>query len=182
MKRSSIKKKDKKKKKKIRSSINLGKVFDKHVRSEFGDKDVESTMKTMVKEPYVHHVPVMTGGIGYRNVYNFYKNDFVGKMPEDTKIIRVSRSVGRNQVVDELILSFTHDIEIKSMVPGIEPTGRYVELPHVVVMKFRGNKIVHEHIYWDQASLLTQIGVLNPIGLPIAGVEQSQKLKELSTR
>jgi len=182
MKRSSIKKKDKKKKKKIRSSINLGKVFDKHVRSEFGDKDVESTMKTMVKEPYVHHVPVMTGGIGYRNVYNFYKNDFVGKMPEDTKIIRVSRSVGRNQVVDELILSFTHDIEIKSMVPGIEPTGRYVELPHVVVMKFRGNKIVHEHIYWDQASLLTQIGVLNPIGLPITGVEQSQKLKELSTR
>jgi len=174
--------KNKSRNKKRSSSVKLGKVFDKHVKFEFEDKDVESTMKTMVKEPYVLHVPVMTGGIGYRNVYNFYKNDFVGKMPEDVKITRISRTVGRNQVVDELILSFTHDIEIKSMLPGIQPTGKYVELPHVVVMKFRGNKIVHEHIYWDQASLLTQIGVLNPIGLPITGVEQSQKLKELSTR
>jgi carboxymethylenebutenolidase len=101
-------------------------------------------------------------------------------MPEDIKIIRVSRTVGRNQVVDELILSFTHDIEIKSMIPGIEPTGRYVELPHVVVMKFKGNKIEHEHIYWDQASLLTQLGLLDPKTLPVKGLEQSQQLKELS--
>lgn len=97
-------------------------------------------MKTMVKEPHVHHVPVMTGGIGYRNVYNFYKNDFVGKMPEDVKITRISRTVGRNQVVDELILSFTHDIEIKSMIPGIQPTGKYVELPHVAVMNLEGTR------------------------------------------
>lgn len=94
----------------------------------------------MVKEPHVHHVPVMTGGIGYRNVYNFYKNDFVGKMPEDVKITRISRTVGRNQVVDELILSFTHDIEIKSMIPGIQPTGKYVELPHVAVMNLEGTR------------------------------------------
>jgi carboxymethylenebutenolidase len=167
--------KDRRKKK-----TNLGKIFDKHVKFEFENKDVESTMKTMVRDPYVHHVPVMTGGVGYDGVYNFYKNDFVGKMPEDIKIIRVSRTVGRNQVVDELILSFTHDIEIKSMIPGIEPTGRYVELPHVVVMKFKGNKIEHEHIYWDQASLLTQLGLLDPKTLPVKGLEQSQQLKELS--
>lgn len=131
--------KDKKKKKKIRSSINLGKIFDKHVKSEFEDKDVESTMKTMVKEPYVLHVPVMTGGVGYDNVYNFYKNDFVGKMPKDFRITRISRTAGKNQVVDELITSFTHNIEIKSMIPGIQPTCKYVELPLVVVMGFRGN-------------------------------------------
>ena len=164
------------------SSVNLGNIFDKHVKFEFEDKDVELTMKTMVNEPYVHHVLVMTGGIGYEGVYNFYKNDSVGKMPKDVKIKRISRTVGKNQVVDELILSFTHNIEIKSMVPGIRPTGKYVELPHVVVMKFRGNKIVHEHIYWDQASLLTQIGLLDSTNLPITGIEQSQKLKELSTR
>jgi carboxymethylenebutenolidase len=164
------------------SSAKLGKIFDKHVKFEFEDKDVESTMKTMVKEPYIHHVPVMTGEVGYNGVYDFYKNDFVGKMPKDTKILRVSRTVGKNQVVDELILSFTHDMEIKAMVPGIQPTGKYVELPHVVVMKFKGNKIEHEHIYWDQASLLTQIGVLDPTDLPITGVEQSQKLKELSSK
>jgi carboxymethylenebutenolidase len=181
MKRPKTKNKDRKKKK-SRLSISLGKIFDKHVKSEFEDKDVESTMKTMVKEPYVHHVPVMTGGVGYDNVYNFYKNDFVGKMPKDIKVTHISRTVGKNQVVDELILSFTHDIEIKSMLPGIQPTGKYVELPHVVVMKFRGNKIVHEHIYWDQASLLTQIGLLDPKNLPIKGIEQSEKLKELSSR
>jgi len=182
MRKSKTKTKIKNRIKKKRTSTKLGDVFDKHVKFEFEDKDVESTMKTMVKNPYVHHVPVMTGGVGYNNVYNFYKYDFVGKMPKDSKITRISRTVGRNQVIDELILSFTHDIEIKSMLPGIQPTGKYVELPHVVVMKFRGNKIVHEHIYWDQASLLTQIGLLNPMGLPITGVEQSQKLKELSTR
>ena len=179
MKRS--KSKNKNQIKKRGSSVKLGNIFDKHVKFEFEDKDVESTMKTMVKEPYVHHVPVMTGGVGYNGVYDFYKKYFVGKMPKDTKITRVSRTVGTNQVIDELILGFTHDIEIKSMIPGIRPTGKYVELPHVVVMKFRGNKIEHEHIYWDQASLLTQIGVLDSRGLPITGIEQSQKLKELST-
>jgi carboxymethylenebutenolidase len=102
-------------------------------------------------------------------------------MPKDIKITRISRTIGKNQVVDELILSFTHDVEIKSMLPGIKPTGKYVELPHVVVMKFKGNKIMHEHIYWDQASLLTQIGLLDAKNLPINGIEQSKKLKELSS-
>jgi carboxymethylenebutenolidase len=124
----------------------------------------------------------MTGGVGYADVYNFYKNDFVGKMPKDVKITRISRTIGKNQVVDELILSYTHDIEIKAMLPGIQPTGKYVELPHVVVMKFKGDKIMHEHIYWDQASLLTQIGLLDAKSLPIIGIEQSEKLKKLSSR
>ena len=161
---------------------NLGAIFDKHVKCEFEDHDVDATMKTMVKEPYVHHVPTLTGGIGYDEVYNFYKNDFVGKMPIDTKIVRVSRTVGKDQVVDELIISFTHDREIKVMLPGIPSTGKYVELPLVVVMKFDDNdKIAHEHIYWDQASLLAQIGVLDSKSLPIYGVEQTRKLLEISS-
>jgi carboxymethylenebutenolidase len=180
MKKSKIKNKGSRKKKSV-PPFKLGKIFDKHVKCEFEDKNVESTMKTMVKEPYVYHVPVMTGGVGYADVYNFYKNDFVGKMPKDVKITRISRTIGKNQVVDELILSFTHDIEIKAMLPGIQPTGKYVELPHVVVMKFKGDKIMHEHIYWDQASLLTQIGLLDAKSLPIKGIEQSEKLKKLSS-
>jgi carboxymethylenebutenolidase len=161
---------------------NLGAIFDKHVKSEFEDHDVDATMKTMVKEPYVHHVPTLTGGVGYDGVYNFYKNDFVGKMPDDTKIIRVSRTVGRDQVVDELIISFTHDREIKIMLPGIPPTGKHVELAHVVVMKFdENNKIVHEHIYWDQASLLAQVGLLDSTSLPVYGIEQTRKLLEISS-
>ena len=187
------KKQDNKKKKNIKSSVskqsytnNLAKIFDKHVNCEFEDKDVDATMQTMTKEPYVYHVPVLTGGKGYNEVYTFYSNSFVGKMPSDTKFVRISRTISKDQVVDELIISFTHKIEIPAMIPGIPPTGKYVELPIVVVMKFKGNKIAHEHIYWDQASLLKQIGLLdyttnnnNNNQLPIIGIEQSKKLQEL---
>jgi carboxymethylenebutenolidase len=159
----------------------LGAVFDKHIRCEFQDHNVDATMKTMVREPYVHHVPVMTGGVGYDEVYDFYKNHFVDKMPDDTIVEHISRTVGKNQVVDELILKFTHNKEIDFALPGIPPTGKYVELPHVVVMNFKGNKIAHEHIYWDQASLLAQIGLLDANNLPVKGIEQSTKLQELVT-
>ena len=163
------------------SPNNLAQVFDKHINYEFEKIDVDATMQTMVKEPYVHHVPILTGGIGYDGVYTFYSNSFVGKMPSNTKFVRISRTIGKDQVVDELILSFTHDIEIPVMIPGISPTRKYVELPLVVVMKFKGNKIAHEHIYWDQASLLVQIGLLdNNKELPIIGIEQSKKLQELA--
>lgn len=159
----------------------LGKIFDKHIRSEFDDHDVDATMKTMTDQPCVHHVPVLTGGVGYNGVYNFYKEHLVGKMPEDTKFEHISRTVGKDQVVDEFILKFTHNRQIEFMIPGIPPTGKYVEIPHVVVLKFKGNKIAHEHIYWDQASLLSQIGLLSTKHLPVTGIRQSKKLQQLAT-
>lgn len=166
--------------KKNRPHVNrLGKVFDEHIKCEFERRDIEATMKTMIKEPYVHHIPTLTGGIGYSGVYNFYKDELIGKMPDDTKFVRISRTIDKNQVVDELILSFTHDREIEFMLPGIPPTGKYVELPHVVVMKFNEGKIAHEHIYWDQASLLVQIGLLDPKRLPVSGIEQTRMLMEI---
>ena len=140
---------------------NLGDVFDEHIKYEFDKEDVDATMTTMTDNPYVHHVPTLTGGRGFNGVYNFYKNHFVGKMPKDMKITNISRTIGKDQVVDELIISFTHNRKIDYLLPGIEPTGKYVEIPHVVVMKFKNNKISHEHIYWDQASVLVQIGLLD---------------------
>jgi len=119
---------------------NLGAIFDKHIKYEFEQHDVDATMKTMVRQPYVHHVPTLTGGVGYDEVYDFYKNHFVDKMPDDIKIEHISRTVGKDQVVDELILKFTHDKQIDYMLPGIAPTGKYVELPHVVIMKFSNDK------------------------------------------
>lgn len=158
----------------------LGDIFNKHIEFEFDKEDVDATMTTMTEDPYVHHVPTLAGGVGYNGVYNFYKKHFVGKMPKDWKITNVSRTVGKDQVVDELIISFTHDREIDYLLPGIPPTGKYVEIPHVVIMKFKNNKISHEHIYWDQASVLVQIGLLNPEGLPVTGIQQTNKLTELS--
>jgi carboxymethylenebutenolidase len=158
----------------------LGAVFDQHIRHEFEDQDVDATMQTMTKEPYVHHVPVMTGGVGYDGVYNFYKNHFIGKMPADTKVVHISRTVDKEQVVDELVLSLTHDREIDFILPGVPPTGRYFEIACVVVMSFKDGKIAHEHIYWDQASVLVQVGLLDPKLLPVAGQEQAKRLLELS--
>ena len=158
----------------------LGAVFDAHVKHEFVDHDVEATMNTMVDEPYVHHVPTHKGGYGRASVVEFYENHFVGKMPADTKVERISRTVSEDQVVDELIVSFTHDREVEYMLPGIPPTGRYVEVAHVVVMKFVEGKIAHEHIYWDQGCVLAQLGLIDKSKVPVVGVEQAMKLRELA--
>src|SRR5262249_22482775 len=88
----------------------------------------------------------------------------------------ISRTIGKDQVVDEFILSFTHDTQWDYLLPGILPTGRHVDLPHIVVMKFENGKVAHEHIWWDQASLLVQVGLLDPANLPVAGAEQARKL------
>lgn len=92
-------------------------------------------------------------------------------MPKDTKFERISRTVGKDQVVDEYILKFTHNRKINFILPGVPATGRYVEIPHVLVVKFKGSKIVHEHIYWEQASLLSQLGPLTTTHLPIIGIQ-----------
>jgi carboxymethylenebutenolidase len=151
-------------------------LWDKHCEYEFGTRDVDATMKTMVSEPYVNHIPTMTGGVGHDNLKRFYKNHFIPKTPKDTILIPISRTIGATQVVDEMLFCFTHDIEIDWMLPGIAPTGKRVEIPLVAIVKFRGDKLYHEHIYWDQASVLVQIGVLDPKGLPVAGVETAKKL------
>src|SRR5215831_5492268 len=109
-------------------SNDLGDIFDKHLEFEFDKKDVDATMTTMTEDPYVHCVPTLTGGVGYNGVYDFYKNHFIGKMPKDLKVTKVSRTVGKDQVVDELILSFTHDREFEYLLPGVAPTGKYVEI------------------------------------------------------
>jgi carboxymethylenebutenolidase len=158
-------------------NYDLSALWDKHTEYEFGLRDVDRTMTTMVAEPYVNHVPTMTGGVGYRDLHRFYLNHFVHSNPADTKLIPVSRTVGTDRVVDEMLFCFTHDREIDWMLPGIPPTGRYVEVPLVAIVNFRGDKLYHEHIYWDQASVLVQIGLLDPAHMPaVAGRATAQKL------
>ena len=159
---------------------NLSDLWDEHVRHEFDTRDVPATMATMVAEPYVNHIPTMTGGVGAKELSRFYQHHFVHGNPKDMALTPLSRTVGASQIVDEFIMSFTHDSEIDWMLPGVAPTGRYVEIPMLGVVKFRGPKLYHEHIYWDQASVLVQIGLLDPAGLPVAGVVTAQKLLDES--
>jgi carboxymethylenebutenolidase len=151
-------------------------LWEAHIRYEFATRDVAATMATMVPEPYVNHVPVMTGGVGQRDLARFYANHFIPKCPADISMVPVSRTIGADRIVDEMIVSFTHDVEIDWMLPGVAPTGRRVEVPLVAIVGLRGDKLYHEHIYWDQASVLVQIGLLDPKGLPVAGAETAKKL------
>jgi carboxymethylenebutenolidase len=154
----------------------LAGVLDDHLAAEFDTLDLEAAMATMTDDPYLNHVPVMTGGIGHEEVRRFYGEVFIGHWPADTTVQRVSRTVGADQVVDELVMTFTHDIVMGALLPGVPPTGRPVRLAVCVVGGFRDGKLDHEHIYWDQAALLVQVGLLDPAGLPVLGAEQADKL------
>jgi carboxymethylenebutenolidase len=124
----------------------LGAVFDAHIKAEFVDRDVAETMATMTPEPHLTHVPTLTGGTGRSEVERFYREHFVGHWPDDVQVKSVSRTVGQNRVVDELIVSFTHDREMRVYLPGVVPTGRKVVLPHVVVMGFDEGGRVGAHL------------------------------------
>jgi carboxymethylenebutenolidase len=151
-------------------------VLDQHMAAEFAQGDLDAAMATMTADPYVYQVPVMTGGVGFDEVRHFYGQHFIGKWPQDTEITPVSRTVGEDQVVDEIVVSFTHDIEMDHFLPAVPPTGRSVRLPVCVVVKFEGGKVAHEHIYWDHASLLVQVGLLDRGDLPVTGAEQAENL------
>jgi carboxymethylenebutenolidase len=155
-------------------------LFQKHVQAEFTG-DLETTTATMTGDPHLNHVPVMGGGVGREGVRAFYRDYLVGKFfPPDVKMETVSRTVGQDQLVEELVITFTHTISLDHILPGVLPTGKRVEMAAVVVVGFQDGKISHEHIYWDQASVLVQIGLLNPAGLPVSGAESARAVLDPS--
>jgi carboxymethylenebutenolidase len=133
-------------------------------------------MATMTAEPVVNHVPVMTGGVGREQVAQFYGTYFIPNHPRDTEVRSISRTVGHDRIVDEIIHQFTHNISMPWILPGIPPTGKKVTVAVIVVIQFKGEKISDERIYWDQASVLTQIGYLDPKRLPVVGKEEADKV------
>ncbi|PGH01457.1 carboxymethylenebutenolidase [Blastomyces parvus] len=183
--------------------FDLEAIWDEHTYFEFGDRSVAKTMATMVQEPYVNHVPTMTGGIGRNRLTTFYRHHFIFNNPDDTHLELISRTVGIDRIVDEFIFSFTHDKMIDWLIPAIPPTNKPVRLPMVSIVNVRGDRLYHEHIWWDQAGLLRQLGLLPeylpfpypladdgavpPPGegkmlleykVPVAGVEAAEKLRE----
>lgn len=160
--------------------LNLSELWDEHVKYEFATRDTEDTLRTMVEDAYVNHVPVLTGGVGRDELREFYSKRFIPQMPPDTSMTPVSRTVGADRVVDEMVFEFTHTIEMDWMLPGVKPTGRHVRVPLIVVVHFRAGKLAHEHIYWDQASVLAQLGLLDTTRLPVAGVESAEKVLDPS--
>jgi carboxymethylenebutenolidase len=154
----------------------LAALWEEHIRHEFDTKDTEATLATMVPDAYVDHVPVLTGGRGHDELRRFYATHFIPKMPPDMAMTPVSRTIGADQLVDEMVISFTHTIEMDWMLPGIAPTGKRVEVALVVIVRFRDDKLAHEHIYWDQASVLAQLGLVDAATLPVAGADSARKV------
>jgi carboxymethylenebutenolidase len=158
----------------------LRQLWEEHVRYEFSTRNTDDTLATMVDDAYVNHIPVLTGGVGKKELRDFYSKRFIPQMPPDTEMTPISRTIGEDQIVDEMVFKFTHTIPMDWMLPGIPPTGKRVEVPLVAIVRFRDGKLAHEHIYWDQASVLVQIGLIDAAKLPVAGVESARKVLDPS--
>ena len=160
------------------SSQDLVEVFERHVNAEMAG-DLETTMATMAAEPHLNHVPTRAGGVGRTAVHAFYRDHLVGKFfPPDVVMEPVSRTVGESSIVEELFIRFTHTAEIDWLLPGVAPTGKPVEVAVAVIVGVKDGKITHEHIYWDQASVLVQVGLLDPTGLPVGGADIARKVRD----
>jgi carboxymethylenebutenolidase len=151
-------------------------LFARHMDAELAG-DLETTLATMTDNPHLVNVPSMVGGTGREGVRAFYADHLVGKFfPPDVEFTEVSRTFGDRQLVDELVVSFTHTQEIEWMLPGVAPTRRPVCVAVVVIVGVEKGKIAYEHIYWDQATVLVQLGLLDPAGLPVVGREAAAKV------
>jgi carboxymethylenebutenolidase len=143
--------------------------WDAHTRAEFETHSLEATLATMTADPWVNHVPVITGGVGLEQVRHFYGHYFIPAQPPGTDVVHIARTVGENRIVDEVIHRFTHTMEMPWILPGVPPTGKRVEVAVIVVIEFADGKIAGERIYWDQASVLAQVGLLDAKQLPVWG-------------
>ncbi|KAJ7122859.1 hypothetical protein C8R44DRAFT_784708 [Mycena epipterygia] len=164
--------------------FDLEAIWEEHTYFEFEVRSVAKTMGTMVAEPYVNHVPTLAGGIGRKQLSAFYRDHFVFNNPKDTSMQSISRTVGSDRVVDEFIFHATHDKQIDWLLPGVPPTGKKFAIPMLGVINIRGDRLYHEHIWWDQGTACMQVGIIpthvpldgKTLRLPIAGIESATLL------
>ncbi|HWC37802.1 MAG TPA: nuclear transport factor 2 family protein [Acidimicrobiales bacterium] len=156
-------------------------TWEAHTSAEFESRDADAAIATMTDRPVLIHVPVGTGATGREPLRKFYREVFIPQVPPDTSLNLLSRTVASDRLIDEFILEFTHTVQIDWLIPGVAPTGQRVAVPHVAVIAFDGDKIASEHIYWDQASVLAQLGIID-LSLPILGGDQSARLLDANAR
>jgi carboxymethylenebutenolidase len=161
------------------STSELTQVWDAHVAAEFQDKDPDAAVATMCDDATLLHVAVATGARGKEALRQFYADVFIPSWPDDLAVETRSRTADDTTVVEELIVRGTHDRPMPFWLPGVEPTERRFEVAIAAVVTFRDGLIAAERIYWDQASLLVQLGLFDPTqggaeSLPVLGVAQTR--------
>ncbi|MFT4542533.1 MAG: carboxymethylenebutenolidase [Planctomycetota bacterium] len=159
----------------------LDAIFAEHMEAELAG-DLDKTMATMTPNPHIVNIPTMIGGQGPAGVRQFYANRLIGQFfPEDVQFETISETASAEHLVTEMIISFTHTIEMDHILPGVKPTGKFAEVVFVVIVGFKDGKVEFEHIHWDQANLLVQLGLIDPAGLPLTGAGAAAKLRDPST-
>jgi carboxymethylenebutenolidase len=158
-------------------SANIADVFDEHQYAEFGLRDAEKALETMTDEPSVRLMPTQLGGEGRQAVRRFYADVFIPNIPRAIEFVLVSRTVGTDRLVDEDLISFTHTMEIPWLLPGVAPTGKTIQIPGIVVAEFENGRLARERVYWDQASVLSQAGLLDENRLPATRDEAARTLR-----
>jgi carboxymethylenebutenolidase len=142
------------------TSDEIVRVWEAHTRAEFELRDVDAVMATVTDDVTNYNVPVNVGARGYDAVQAYYRDVFIASLPDDWQVEFVNRVVGTDQLVDEVRATFTHTRQMDWLIPGVPPTGRRVVTDQVAIVQFRDGKVCGERIYWDQLSVLRQVGVL----------------------
>src|SRR5213075_1986300 len=151
-----------------RAQETLRQLWEQHVQYEFSTRNAEDTLATMVEDAYVNHIPVLTGGVGRSELREFYSKRFIPQMPPDTEMTRVSRTIGDDQLVDEMVFKFTHTIPMDWMLPGIPATGKRVEVPRDKIVRLRDDKLANANFSGVSAWGLVKMG-FSPPSFPPAG-------------
>jgi len=156
-------------------------TWQRHTHVDFVLKSPDAALATMTEDPHVLLIPSGTGGFGRAGVRAFYADRFLPKLPPDMELTSVSQTFGEDRIVEEFVIRFTHTLVMDWMLPGVPATGRRAEFVLVGIVGFRGAKVAQEHIYWDQATVLAQLGVPDhPVAA--AGVGSAAQLLKLSAR
>ena len=137
--------------------LELERVWDEHLAALLGRRDLAAALARMSAEPSVLHMPAMTGGTAGPGVERFYAQVLLPSLPADLTLTRISRTVDRWRLVDELTVSFTHDRELPWLLPGIEPTHRRAEVLAIAVVAFQRGRIRSVRALWDHATLTAQL-------------------------
>ena len=153
-------------------------TWQQHTHAEFMLNDADAALATMAENPYIFIVSSGTARVGRVAVREFYAEHFLPQIPPDLEIASLSQTFGNDRLVEEMVMRFTHSIEMDWILPGLRPTGRTAEFALAGIIQFEGGKVAHERLYWDQATLLSQIGVLNHL-MAARGVDSAQQLLRL---
>ncbi len=141
----------------------LERAWDAHLDALLVRRDLVAALRPLAAEPSLVHIPAMAGAAGRQAVERFYADQVLPHLPGDLALSRISRTVDRWRLVDETMVSFTHDRELPWLLPGVEPTFRRAEVLAIAIVGFDRERIGSQRILWDHATLAAQLGIVHPV-------------------